>query len=105
MWVEAWELAEDAGMLFVFEQPAYRTFWMKNTLIPLDMLWIDEGGTIVHVEEYANPCGEEGSKNDDCPLYGPDEWVLAKYVLEVNANQTRLAGMVEWVKVDIYGVD
>ncbi len=49
------ELATDAGMLFVFPGEAERSFWMKNTLIPLDMLFIAKDGTIRHIHENAKP--------------------------------------------------
>jgi uncharacterized membrane protein (UPF0127 family) len=50
------ELADDAGMLFVFPGPeAEHPFWMKNTLIPLDMIFIRKDGTIHHIHENAVP--------------------------------------------------
>jgi uncharacterized membrane protein (UPF0127 family) len=49
------ELAADAGMLFVFEQPSVQRFWMKNTLIPLDMIFIGKDRKIVGVVEDAVP--------------------------------------------------
>ena len=48
-------LADDAGMLFLFEETADHSFWMKNTLIPLDMLFVDSGGCVVKVHERARP--------------------------------------------------
>lgn len=53
MGVEA--LAEDAGMLFVFKDDAERGFWMKNTLIPLDMIFIRADGKIHRIHENAVP--------------------------------------------------
>lgn len=43
-------LAEHRGMLFVFNSPEIYSFWMKNTLIPLDFVWLDEKGNIVDIQ-------------------------------------------------------
>lgn len=48
-------MPEDAGMLFVFNGEGNRTFWMENTLIPLDMIFIKEDGTIAHIHSMAKP--------------------------------------------------
>jgi uncharacterized protein len=48
-------MAPDAGMLFEYQQPQIMTFWMKNTLIPLDMLFIAADGTIADIHERAVP--------------------------------------------------
>lgn len=53
MWRE--HLAPDAGMLFVFTPPRPSQFWMKNTLIPLDMIFLDVHGRIQHIEREATP--------------------------------------------------
>ncbi len=49
------ELAPSAGMLFVYESPTKVAFWMKNTLIPLDMIFTDETGRVVSIHENAIP--------------------------------------------------
>lgn len=74
------------GMLFVFETEGEYVFWMKNTLIPLDMIWIDEGGRIVFIKESAQPC-----KTDLCESFGPDK--KAKYVLEINGGMNEKLGI------------
>ena len=78
MFVE--KLDENAGMLFIFEEESYQTFWMKNTLIPLDMIFIDGGLKIVDIKN-AVPC-----KDDPCSLYASKK--PARYVLEVNSGFT-----------------
>jgi len=50
MWVQAWEMADNQGMLFVFEPGHRGSFWMKNTLIPLDVAFIQDNGDIVHTD-------------------------------------------------------
>jgi len=72
-------LAENNGMLFIFEKEAIYTFWMKNTLIPLDMIWLDSSGKVVFVSLNNQPC-----LSSDCPPINPR--VLAKYILEINAG-------------------
>jgi uncharacterized membrane protein (UPF0127 family) len=69
-------LAEDRGMIFFFTDAGEFPFWMKNTLIPLDMIWIDEQRKIAHIAHDVPPC-----KADPCPSYPPH--ARAKYVLEV----------------------
>jgi uncharacterized protein len=60
------KLEDDWGMLFVFPEDDYRSFWMKNTLVPLDMVWLDQDGKVVDVKADVQPC-----KLDPCPLYTP----------------------------------
>ena len=98
------EMAPDAGMLFVFDNPWVHRFWMKNTLIPLDMIWIADSWEVLYIKEYAPPCTPEDSANDDCQLFWPPDGTQAKYVLEVNANSTREYGIYEGIVVDLYNV-
>jgi len=72
-------LAADRGMLFLFGQSGDHPFWMKNTFIPLDIIWIDEQQRVAHVANGVQPC-----QADPCPSYGPG--VLSKYVLELAAG-------------------
>jgi uncharacterized membrane protein (UPF0127 family) len=75
-------LGELDGMLFVFAQPGLHEFWMKNTLIPLDMLWLDSSGKVVSLAESVPPC-----KTEECPTYPPR--AAASFVLEVNGGFAR----------------
>jgi uncharacterized protein len=75
-------LGDDEGMLFVFEGDGAYQFWMKDTLIPLDMVWIDKGGRIVYIEKDAQPCEAQ-----PCTVYGPPAGSApALYVLEVSGG-------------------
>jgi uncharacterized membrane protein (UPF0127 family) len=76
------KLERNSGMLFVFEEEQYVTFWMKNTRIPLDMIFISENGTINEIKENVQPC-----EKDPCPTY-PSKFPT-KYVLEVNSGFCR----------------
>ena len=65
-------------MLFIFDDVKPRTFWMKNTLIPLDMIFLDSNLAVVEVKSNISSCNK-----DPCPIYSS---LPAQYVLEVNAE-------------------
>ncbi len=69
-------LDEDKGMLFVYDKEYIYSMWMKNTLIPLDMIWVSGDKEIVYIEKNVQPC-----KNDECPSMTPNR--KAQYVLEL----------------------
>ena len=76
-------LAEDQGMLFVFEsQDTYPSFWMKDMLIPIDIIWINDG-KIAKIDKNI-PSPVAGTPEASLKLYRPDKPV--DYVLEVNAG-------------------
>ena len=79
------QLGEREGMWFVFEESSPYSFWMKNTLMPLDIVFVDEHMAIVDIIQ-ADPC-----QQDPCPTYTPK--ASARYVLEVNQNFTARAGV------------
>jgi uncharacterized membrane protein (UPF0127 family) len=72
-------LPEKSGMLFIFPGDGVYSFWMKNTLIPLDIIWLDKDFKVVHIKSFIPPC-----RTFDCPSYNPG--LEARYVLEVNAG-------------------
>jgi uncharacterized protein len=74
-------MAQDRGMLFLFSKEEALTFWMFQTLIPLDMIWMDSNKRIVEIAENAQPCKTESAQ---CPQYGGHEPAL--FVLELNAG-------------------
>lgn len=78
-------LPADHGMLFVFQRAAPLSFWMKDTLIPLDMLFFDSNRRLVNVLRDVPPC-----KRDPCPQYFSS--VPARYVLELNAGAAARVG-------------
>jgi uncharacterized membrane protein (UPF0127 family) len=72
-------LPEGSGMLLVFEDEGPRRVWMKNTRIPLDILFLSGNGTILHLVSDAVPCSQV-----PCEIYASP--MPARYVLEVNAG-------------------
>jgi uncharacterized membrane protein (UPF0127 family) len=80
------DMADDHGMLFIFLDEAPRSFWMRNTRIPLDIIYFNSDLALVSVSENARPC-----RVQRCPGYpsaGP-----AKYVLELNAGKASELGL------------
>ena len=81
-------LARDSGMLFIFNEEKIYPFWMKNTLIPLDIIWIDSSKKAVYIKHSAQPCGA-----GDCPNITPDK--PANFVLEINGGLCEKLGISE----------
>jgi uncharacterized membrane protein (UPF0127 family) len=76
----------DQGMLFVFPREAPRSFWMKNTRIPLDIMYFNEELELVSISADAPPC-----RVRYCPSY-PSK-IPAKFVLELNAGTAAELGV------------
>jgi hypothetical protein len=74
-------LPEDQGMLFVFESIGKPTFWMKDMVFPIDIVWI-ENGKVAGIEHNVNP--EPGVADDSLTRFNPPAAI--RYVLEVNAG-------------------
>ena len=83
------EMPRFAGMLFVYEDPQAVAFWMQNTLIPLDMLFADDKGSVVKVHENAVPL-------DLTPIHGGD---AVQFVLEINGGLSAALGIKEGVQL------
>ena len=82
-------LEEQHGMLFIFENSELRGFYMKNTLIPLDLIFIDENYEIVHIYSKATPY-ETASISSQLP---------AKYVFEINGGLSKQIGIQKGMKI------
>ncbi len=72
-------MSQNKGMVFAFEKPKFISMWMKDTYIPLDMLFVDEKGVIRHIHENAHPL-------DETVISSP---IPVKYVIELNAGQVK----------------
>jgi uncharacterized membrane protein (UPF0127 family) len=77
------EMARSAGMLFIYEEPQRVSFWMANTLIPLDMIFMDEHGTVTRIHENAVPL-------DRTAIPGGEG---VQYVLEINGGLSEAIGI------------
>jgi uncharacterized protein len=87
-------MAENQGMLFIFPDEAERSFWMKNTILPLDIIYINAKNQIFTVQKNTVPYSE-----DSIPSNGP-----VKYVVEVNAGYCdkhliRVGDHIEWKRL------
>ena len=87
-------LAEGRGMLFVFDQDGNHTFWMRNTLIPLDMLFIARDGTVVGIHANATPLSTA-----NIAVGKP-----SRYVLEVPGGWTARHGIAVGARVELRGL-
>ena len=90
-------LAKDSGMLFIYKYKGIYPFWMKNTKIPLDMIWINRKKQIVFIKKNASPCSQ-----DKCMLVYPDK--PAKYVLEINSGSAGKIGLKLGEKLSFYNI-
>lgn len=98
-------LAEQAGMIFVFERAGFYPFWMQNCRIALDILWLDETFRIVSIVESVPPCRTRGCEppcaSNACPSYAPRSGTTARYVIEVAAGFASRHGVARGQRLDV----
>jgi len=87
-------LPPDQGMLFIFKDEIVREFWMWNTLIPLDMIFVSADKRIVYIRDNVQPCF-----TNSCPHYS--SLYPAKYVIEVNAGYCKQNQIYEGQYIEI----
>ncbi len=92
------KLPANRGMLFVFPNQAPRAFWMKNTRIPLDILYFDRDFKLVAQQRNVPPCHQR-----DCPSYPSGR--PARYVLELNAGTASELGLKIGDRLTVHNVD
>lgn len=71
-------LSDNAGMLFIFDDERVHKIWMKNMLISIDVIWIDDKGTVTRIDKNVLPC------DGYCQPFGPDSY--SRFALEVNGG-------------------
>ncbi|MCP4187765.1 MAG: DUF192 domain-containing protein [Gammaproteobacteria bacterium] len=75
-------LSERSGMLFIYPEAGFHRIWMKNTLIPLTVVWFDIHQTVIHIDRL-DPC-----QLSHCPSFGADS--PSKYIIELTAGNQSL---------------
>jgi uncharacterized protein len=96
-------LKENEGMLFVSEQPSRQSFWMKDMKFPIDIIWLDSNGTVVHIEHNLQPCVSilnPAASIRNCPIYTPDN--DSQYVLETVAGFSQKHNVKIGTNIDFY---
>lgn len=79
-------IAPEEGLLFLYRRPGIRSFWMKNCLTALDIIWLDGEDHVVYIEHSTPPC-----RVGPCPSYGPDQATLN--VLEIAGGTAAREGL------------
>ena len=85
-------LSPNEGMLFIYPEQDQRSFWMKDVLIPLDIIWIDSSKKAVFIKKNAQPCKE------NCIFFKPEQ--KAKYVLELKGGTCEKIGLKQGNKLN-----
>ncbi|HEV8376695.1 MAG TPA: DUF192 domain-containing protein [Candidatus Polarisedimenticolia bacterium] len=86
------------GMLFIFPDSDFHTFWMKNCLVSLDILWLGDDLSVVHLEHDVPAC-----RRDPCPSY--PSMSKARYVLELRAGMAKKSRLRIGEKIRLKGID
>ncbi len=79
-------LDSNKGMIFIYNKEKKHPFWMKNTMIPLDIIWLNKSKQVVYISKNTQPC-----KQNDCLGIKPNRRAI--YVLEINANLSDKLGL------------
>jgi uncharacterized membrane protein (UPF0127 family) len=95
------QLPYDQGMIFVFNEPGVYSLWMLNMQFPLDMIWFDSDGDIVHIEENIPPC-KTPTEIMGCQSIVPSG--EAKYILEVTSGFIEEFNITKDSKLDIISI-
>jgi uncharacterized membrane protein (UPF0127 family) len=88
------KLKENEAMLFVFGESAKRSFWMKDMKFPIDIIWLDSDGNVVHIEQNLQPCVSVLI----CTSYSPN--IESQYVLETVAGFTQRHNVSVGIDID-----
>jgi uncharacterized membrane protein (UPF0127 family) len=96
------ELSDDQGMIFVFNQEQVVPIWMLNMQFPLDIIWFDADGNVVHIEKNVPPC-KSALETATCTVQNADG-KKAKYVLEVTAGFANKYNVTESSKMQVISV-
>ncbi len=92
-------LDSNRGMLFIFPDAQHWTIWMKNTKIPLDLIWLNHKRTIIHIEPNVPGCKSTGN---DCRQYQPNH--PASFVLELSAGTAQRLHLVKGTPLTFSGL-
>lgn len=95
------QLPYDQGMIFVFQEPGAYSLWMLNMQFPLDMIWFDKDGAVVHIEQSVPPC-KTALEITTCQSIVPNG--LATYILEVTAGFVEMHGITKDSRLSIISI-
>ena len=95
------QMPYDQGMIFVFDAPGVHSLWMLNMQFPLDMIWFNENGQVVHIEQDVPPC-KSALETATCTAVNPSAEAL--YILEVTAGFVNEFGITEDSKLEIISI-